>query len=81
MTLAPVLDVGVRSRFAGWLETVLPWYDRDREAAKYAQFEKQIDTSRKVRVSAQLVISSSRRDRRDNMRESFRAAGRHLGAR
>lgn len=81
MTLAPVLDVRLRSRFAEWLETILPWYDRDKEAAKWATFEKQIDTSRKVRVSAQLVISSSRRDRRDNMRESFRAAGRHIGGR
>ena len=78
---AEVLDVRFRARFSEWLESILPWYDQDRERAKFEQFKAQVDTSRKVRISAELAISSSRRDRRANMRESFRAAGHTLGRR
>ena len=76
-----MLDVRFRSRFAAWLESILPWYDQDREAAKYEQYKLQVDLSRRVRGEANHLIADSRRDRRGNMRNSFRAAGRRLGER
>jgi len=78
---AEVLDVRFRARFSEWLESILPWYDQDRERAKFEQFKAQVDTSRKVRFSAEMEVSRSRRDRRGNLRESFRAAGHQLGKR
>jgi hypothetical protein len=79
MTLVEVIDVRFRSRFAEWLESVLPWYDVDRERAKYERFQQQLTESRKIRYAANHVVADSRRDRRGNMRSSFRAAGDRLG--
>jgi RecB family exonuclease len=73
--------VRVRSRFAAWLESILPWYDQDRERAKFARFQQQIVESQKIRHAANHVIADSRRQRRGNMRSSFRAAGDRLGGR
>ena len=81
MSVIGAPDMGVRERFQEWLESLLPWYDQDKERAKFAQYMQQVQTSRKVRTDADHLIASSRRDRRQDLRKSFHDASNRLGGR
>lgn len=73
--------VGIRSRFQEWLESILPWYDQDRERAKTARYQQQLVESKRVRFDANHVVASSRTDRRSEMRASYHRATRRLAKR
>lgn len=67
-------ELGIRGRIRKAVETVVPWFDRDRADQEHRELQRELRASRAIRQRAVATM-----DRQDLLRSSFTRAGRRLG--